>query len=115
MEPIPDLDALQAVLSTLQEMDLVLYLTAPGQRRGAVVTHNLYPPNELQRVRQEFARSASAVVDDMPRTSRAESSAAPEPGLRAELAELRDEIQAIKAQIATVSTALRDLQSSLGA
>src|SRR4051812_49316757 len=64
MEPLPDLPALQAVLESLAAKDLVIYLSPRGVRRGVVVTHNLYPPNELER---EKARQAAApMVDDEP-------------------------------------------------
>ncbi len=117
MEPIPDLDALQGILNTLKDMDLVVYLTTPGQRRGAVVTHNLYPPNELVRVREEFARSAP-LMDDAPPPARSEASTPSRPAtdaaVTAELAELREQVQSLKLQVETIASALRDLQSSLG-
>ena len=55
MEPLPDLAALQAILDSLAAKDLVVYLSPPGVRRGVVVTHNLYPPNELERERARHA------------------------------------------------------------
>src|SRR6185312_2454663 len=64
MEPLADLPALQAILETLAAKDLVVYLTPPRTRRGVVVTHNLYIPNELER---EKARQAAApAIDDEP-------------------------------------------------
>ena len=53
MEPIPDLDALRPVLASLTSKGLVLSLTPEG--RGHVVTHALYEPRELEKVRGEFA------------------------------------------------------------
>ena len=53
MEPLPDLAALQTVLESLAAKDLVVYLTPPGVRRGVVVTHNLYPPDEMERERPD--------------------------------------------------------------
>ena len=55
MEPLADLPALQAVLEALAPRGLVVYLSPPGQKRGVVVTHGLYPPEELEKVRQAFA------------------------------------------------------------
>src|SRR3954462_14831016 len=60
MEPIADLPALQALLEALAQRDLVVYLSPPGQKRGVFVTHGLYPPAELEKVRQAYAQSAAA-------------------------------------------------------
>jgi uncharacterized protein YceH (UPF0502 family) len=51
MEPIRDLGELQPIVDRLREKQLVIYLTPPG--RGAVVTHNLYQPQELAKIRGE--------------------------------------------------------------
>src|SRR5262249_6607394 len=72
MEPFPDLPALQAVQGPLAERGLVVYLTPPGQRRGVVVTHGLYPPEELERARQAHA-SGAGTPDDEARPHRAEA------------------------------------------
>jgi uncharacterized protein len=50
---IDSLEALRPVLSSLKEKGLLVELTPPG--RGQVVTHNLYLPNELERLKQQFA------------------------------------------------------------
>ena len=55
MEPLADLPALQAILDALTPRLLVVYLSPPGQRRGVFVTHGLYPPEELEKVRIAFA------------------------------------------------------------
>ena len=55
MEPIADLPALQAILEALVPRGLVQYLSPPGQKRGVYVAHGLYPPEELEKVRQAFA------------------------------------------------------------
>ena len=56
MEPIADVAALRPVLASLKEKRLVLSLTSEG--RGHVVTHNLYEPRELEKVRAEAAATA---------------------------------------------------------
>lgn len=106
-----DLPVLQDMLEFLAARELVVYLSPPGQRRGVVVTHNLYPPEELERVRQEFARSPLARDDEPPAPSRASASA----GLAAEVGSLRDEVRALGEQVAALSAELRELKSSLGA
>src|SRR5262249_9112146 len=72
MEPFADLPALQAVLEALASRDLVVYLSPPGQKRGVMVTHGLYVPQELEKVRQAFAHAALA-GDDEDRTVRVAS------------------------------------------
>lgn len=49
MDPIADVQALQPILESLIEKKLVLSLTPPG--RGQVVTHALYQPEEMAKVR----------------------------------------------------------------
>lgn len=56
MEPINDLSALHPVLDSLKAKGLVVPLTPDG--RGHVVTHALYLPNELERLRAEHSSTA---------------------------------------------------------
>jgi uncharacterized protein len=60
MEPIKDIGALQPIVDSLRQKGLLIYLTSPG--RGGVVTHNLYQPQELAKLRQEHGGD----VVDMP-------------------------------------------------
>ena len=53
MEKISGLSELKPIVGCLLEKDLMLEITPPG--RGQIVTHNLYEPRELERVRQEHA------------------------------------------------------------
>ena len=53
MEPIRDITDLQPIVDRLREKNLLIYLTPHG--RGAVVTHNLYQPQELAKLRAEHA------------------------------------------------------------
>lgn len=57
MEPIKDLGELRPILDSLLAKNLIVYLTPPG--RGAVVTHNLYQPNELEKLRREHGGAAA--------------------------------------------------------
>src|SRR5207249_5005259 len=70
MDPLPDLPTLQRVLEGLTARGLVVYLSPPGQRRGVVVTHGLYPSEELERVRQAHAQIGEPVEDE-PKPARA--------------------------------------------
>ena len=58
MEPVADLNALRPVLDTLIQKDLVVSLTPTG--RGQVVTHNLYTPERLEKLKQQYASGHSA-------------------------------------------------------
>lgn len=120
MEPFPDLAVLQANLEALATRGLVVYLSPPGQKRGVVVTHGLYPPQELEKVRQAFAQSAAAAdEDERPARlspARAElASAVHTPAWAAESAALRAEIESLKAALEALSAEVRDLKSALGA
>lgn len=53
MEPIADLSQLRAVLASLKEKGLVVSLTP--ETRGHVVSHTLYLPKEMEKLRQEYA------------------------------------------------------------
>lgn len=56
MERIADLAALREVLSSLEAKGLILRLTPPG--RGHVLSHALYHPPELDRLRQKHTAGA---------------------------------------------------------
>ena len=115
MEPIKGQAELQPVVDTLVERGLVIYLTRPG--RGAIVTHNLYQPQELQKVQAEHGGAA-------PVPSPAPAAATPppvtQPGFREDpppappaappaLADddLREEVRALKAELAETRTRLQ--------
>jgi uncharacterized protein YceH (UPF0502 family) len=120
MEPFPDLPALQAVLEALEPKGLISYLSPPGQKRGVVVTHGLYTPEEAEKVRQAFAQQAFS--DDTPEgpvrtaaTRQATASALAEPGWVAETTALRAEVEALKATVAALAAEVHELKSALGA
>jgi uncharacterized protein YceH (UPF0502 family) len=108
MEPIADLAALRTVLEALRAKRLVIDITPPG--RGQIISHALYEPEELERLRNRHHAIAEQ-EDGEPPVARARSLAAPsgapsqtDGGLaeelrsvRAELAELRRELEALSA------------------
>jgi uncharacterized protein YceH (UPF0502 family) len=111
MDPIPDLSALQVVLEDLVKRCLVVYLSPPGQRRGVVVTHGLYPAEELERVKAAHARLIAA-ADDAP------VAVAPAGGsgkVGAEVEALRAEVEALRGEVRALAAEVRDLKSALGA
>lgn len=127
METLPDLAALQAVLEGLVPRGLAVYLSPPGTRRGVTVTHGLYPPEELAKVRQAFAQQAiaAAAEDDAPavepraaRESPAVSAAPsprPDPGVAADLQTLRSEVETLRGELAALRGEVADLKTALGA
>lgn len=83
MEPIADLAALKPIVDELVQRGLMVELTPPG--RGQIVSHNLYPPEELHEVRARVSGSGSAdVAVERPPAANSEIAE-----LRAEIAELR--------------------------
>lgn len=142
MEPIKDIGALQPIVDSLRQKGLLIYLTSPG--RGGVVTHNLYQPQELAKVRSELGGDGEP--DDVPPPPMAGMSAggmsrdphsptiayradaAPlvsKPSNEGELQQLRGEVAALKREVAELReqaemTAselhreLSDLKSQLG-
>jgi uncharacterized protein YceH (UPF0502 family) len=59
MEPIKDIGALQPIVDSLRQKGLLIYLSSPG--RGGVVTHNLYQPQELAKLRSEQGAESDAM------------------------------------------------------
>jgi hypothetical protein len=118
MEPIADLPALQTILEALAARGLVTYLSPPGQKRGVVVTHALYPPAEAENVRQAFAQAAAA-GDEEERparlaTVRAEAGAVGPPPWMAEIAALRTELETLRGTVDALRAELQELKSALG-
>jgi uncharacterized protein len=68
MEPIADVAALRPVLASLVAKGLVVSLTPEG--RGHVVTHALYEPRELEKLRAEHAGGTVHVHSGAPSTAR---------------------------------------------
>jgi uncharacterized protein len=118
MEPIADLEALRAALKPLAAKGLVVYLTPEG-RRGTTLTHGLYAPQEMQRLR------SSQPVDHEPPGASADAfvgSSAPQVGqldtqvaaLQAEIVAIRTELAGLQTTVASLNEELRSLKAALG-
>jgi uncharacterized protein len=107
MDPIPDLGALRPVLASLKEKGLIVSLTPEG--RGHALTHALYEPRELEKVRAEFQAATGAqespdteppraptVARTSPATANTDASAQAIEGLRRELDEVRSEMAKLR-------------------
>jgi hypothetical protein len=123
MEPIADLNALRGILQSLRAKRLVIDVTPPG--RGQIISHNLYEPEELERLKAKLAGGSSAEGEwSEPARDRPVSQPAPiQPSqggrdelqsLRAELAELRQEFESLAENVRRHDSAITDLRSSLG-
>lgn len=133
MEPIKDVGELMPIIDRLRQKNLVIYLSTPG--RGGIVTHNLYQPQELEKLKAEHGRAADAassgpaaaesLSDVRPTSSSSGSQAATKPPAAGELEELQGEVASLKREFAemreqmdAVTGELRreldDLKSQLG-
>lgn len=110
MSDIPDLPALEETLARLSERRLVVQLTPSGQKRGVIVTHGLYPPEELERLRQKFGRGGDEGDDPTSPISRGGGST----GGGEELAQFKAELAELKTEVARLAADLADLRARLG-
>jgi uncharacterized protein len=101
-EPIPDLAALQTVLQSLMERNMVIALTPPG--RGQLFTHNLYLPEELEALRSKIS---------MPSEDEPDGAAPKRASASADLATARAEIVELRAEIAELQATVAQLQQRL--
>jgi uncharacterized protein YceH (UPF0502 family) len=105
MESIADLAALKPIVDELLRRSLMVELTPPG--RGQIVTHNLYPPEEMDELRERVSgsgpgahgRGAGTTQDGPPR--RSPTVDAEIAALRAELAELRHRVHDLEEKLPT--------------
>lgn len=72
MEPLPDLNALRAILDSLKKKGLVVSLSPAG--RGHVVTHALYQQREMEKLEREFAGGMPSADQDRSESAPAERS-----------------------------------------
>ena len=120
MEPITDLSALRPVLDSLKAKKLIVPLTPDG--RGHVLTHALYEPRELEKLRVQFAASAPAAEDDEPAEAAPARSASPAAAVASGTARpsggavrddsssaVRGEINELRSQVAQLRAELEDL------
>jgi uncharacterized protein YceH (UPF0502 family) len=120
MEPIDDLDALRAVLKALAARKLVVYLTPEG-RRGTVLTHGFHTPPELARARSLAASLPVSDAEPAPAAPAAAPVRVAEPApdrlapLEAKLAAAHDEASALRRELAEVRQAIERLSAQVRA
>lgn len=122
MEPIADLGELRPVLESLKTKGLVISLTPEG--RGHVVTHALYLPEELERVKAQHAAVPSHGLPRPPASGVSDSPDSSSPPMRApvaatagvdpEVAEaLRRGLEELRAQVAQLRSDFEDLTATV--
>jgi uncharacterized protein len=82
------------------------------------VAHGLYPPEELERVRQAFANRVADEDEAPSRLSAAReevAATAAAPGWVGEVAALRAQVEELRAALEALRAEIRDLKSALGA
>jgi uncharacterized protein YceH (UPF0502 family) len=94
MEPIADLAALKPVVDQLVQRGLMIELSGPG--RGQIVSHNLYPAEEMDEVRENLSGSGTPAGRSSDRPSTSDAAVAE---LRAEIAELRRRVQELEERL----------------
>jgi len=132
MEPIADLAALRPVLESLKSKGLIVPLTPEG--RGHVLTHGLYPPEEMEKVRRQYAEGApvdasTPAAVPLPSAAPVPASAPPAVDIEARVAEavgrqmgeFRDQLAQIRAELEDLSEKhdrladeVRELKDALG-
>ncbi|HQU42380.1 MAG TPA: DUF480 domain-containing protein [Pirellulales bacterium] len=112
MEPIADLAALKPLLDSLKAKGLVIALSPEG--RGQVVSHALYQPQEMEKVRREVLAApapheAGGAVALPAAPTGAEIRQSPHTGSTGstELADLRAEVGALRREVAELAAELR--------
>lgn len=112
MEPIADLATLRQVLDGLKRKNLIVSLTPDG--RGHVLTHNLYEPRELEKLRREYEALGGAAMADAedaedrgacasPRSSTAHDDVRQTvAALRQDVDDLRRQLKALQEEIASL-------------
>lgn len=111
MEPIADLPALRAILKGLEQRGLVLSLTSAG--RGHVVSHNLYEPRELEKVRREFEAAGPTTGDDELADAGTESPPTGTTSLGKASADWRSEAETLRSELTELRAEVRRLRDDV--
>jgi uncharacterized protein len=111
MEPIADLEALRGALKLLVARGLVVYLTPEG-RRGTTVTHGLYSPPELERLRRAHPTHDDTAEVNSPAPAANESVVAQYSDSTKAIV-LQEQIAALQTEIATIRGQLTELQTTV--
>jgi hypothetical protein len=135
MEPIAGLAELRPILASLKSKGLVIYLTPEG--RGHTVTHGLYKPQELERLKQRYAGTPTQTPTQPPTQTPTQPASTHQPpavqpqavqevavrevapnndavaALARELGELRGQVAQLQTDLEEVAGTLRQTQNEL--
>ena len=115
MEGIADVAALRPIIDSLMQKELVISLTAAG--RGQIVTHNLYMPEHLEKVKRSAGHGGGAAAPPMPPApGPAPTTAATPSNDRSDtgaVAELRAEVSELRSEVARMKSEIEDLWQSI--
>lgn len=119
MEPITGLDQLRPILTSLESKGLLVSLTPSG--RGHVVTHALYQPAELEKLKAQYQHGAPQSQPHSSPVTQTAGAVASEAlmhevkSLRNELAALRADVDALRSRVDETNQSLAHLQDALDA
>ncbi len=108
MDTIADVAALRPILESLRSKGLVVPLNAEG--RGHAVTHGLYQPEKLQRIKDRFASSATAPAGPQPQPR---PSHQPSPPVVAASPELQNRVDQLNSELRELRIQFDDLLSTV--
>ena len=112
MEPIADLGALRPVLNSLKEKGLVVALSPEG--RGHTITHALYEPRELDKLRTETSTGTGSAHREQPAAhATPRSDARPAPSARA--GDVQQSLDALRRELDELRTELASLRRNVEA
>lgn len=109
MDPIADVAALRPILESLKSKGLVIPLNAEG--RGHAVTHGLYRPEELEKVKTRFAASDTASAQTTPPPPRPAAPQAPAPQAAPAPPPPAPATAELEARVEQMNSELRELRS----
>ena len=102
MEKIADVSELRPIVKSLIERDLVQALTPEG--RGQMVSHNLYEPHELDKVKTNAVAAAGSV-------SETSTASRPRPSSASVIEELQKQVDTLQAAVDSLTKRLDELES----
>ena len=115
MEGIADVAALRPIIDSLMQKELVISLTPAG--RGQIVTHNLYLPEQLEKVKRSVGHGGGVEASPTPPASGPAPTAAATPSNdrsdTGAVAELRAEVSELRSEVARMKSEIEDLWQSI--
>lgn len=118
MEAIADVNTLRPILDSLIQRNLIVSLTPAG--RGQIVTHNLYLPDQLEKVKRSVGTGEPSTPAEI---SSVKSRPSPSPEGRKtsidsnsfgnDVAELKTEVSELRSEVNRLKSEIEDLWQSI--